>query len=214
MNSVLTFLLYKKAVRAENVLDLVGASIGHRPVVLGFDHWEGGLRWVCGSIWVGHCQTEKGSGHWLLSGYLEYVWIANLIEPEGQTMPSTGTWTCSSQAPGWWEWGLWCQQRPSPPSGDLWPLPSATWPPCHHQCSLERGERAKEDGCERWRNTGLMKVRRRMRHSRLPSMTVEVMGKEISWNFGETTATGGLFTRGSINQKRRKTLMDEVNMDR
>lgn len=29
-------------------------------------------------------------------------------------------------------------------------------------------------------------------------MTVELVGKEISWNFGETTATGGLFTRGSV----------------
>lgn len=40
-------------------------------------------------------------------------------------------------------------------------------------------------------------------HSRLPSMTVEVVGKEISWNFGETTATGGLFTRGSVRWKTR-----------
>lgn len=29
-------------------------------------------------------------------------------------------------------------------------------------------------------------------------MTVELVGKEISWNLGETTATGGLFTRGSV----------------
>lgn len=36
-------------------------------------------------------------------------------------------------------------------------------------------------------------------------MTVELVGKEISWNFGETTATGGLFTRGSAGEGREKT---------
>lgn len=45
-----------------------------------------------------------------------------------------------------------------------------------------------------------------VRHSRLPSMTVELVGKEISWNFGETTATGGLFTRGSVRWKTRNEL--------
>lgn len=40
-------------------------------------------------------------------------------------------------------------------------------------------------------------------HSRLPSMTVELVGREISRNFGETTATGGLFTRGSVRWKTR-----------
>lgn len=34
-------------------------------------------------------------------------------------------------------------------------------------------------------------------------MTVELVGREISWNFGETTATGGLFTRGSVRWKTR-----------
>lgn len=37
-------------------------------------------------------------------------------------------------------------------------------------------------------------------------MTVELVGKEISWNFGETTATGGLFTRGSVRWKTRNEL--------
>lgn len=46
---------------------------------------------------------------------------------------------------------------------------------------------------------------RRPRHSRLPSMTVELVGKEISWNLGETTATGGLFTRGSVGAGGEKT---------
>lgn len=36
-------------------------------------------------------------------------------------------------------------------------------------------------------------------------MTAELVGKEISWNFGETTATGGLFTRGSAESGREKT---------
>lgn len=35
-------------------------------------------------------------------------------------------------------------------------------------------------------------------YSRLPSITVELVGKEISWYFGETTATGGLLTLGSV----------------
>lgn len=32
-------------------------------------------------------------------------------------------------------------------------------------------------------------------------MTVELVGKEISWNLGETTAMGGLFTRGSAGDR-------------
>lgn len=35
------------------------------------------------------------------------------------------------------------------------------------------------------------------RYSRLPSITVEMVGSEISWNCGDTMATGGWFTRGS-----------------
>ena len=42
-----------------------------------------------------------------------------------------------------------------------------------------------------------------VRDSRLPSITVELVGKEISWNFGETMATGGLFIRGSVRWKTR-----------
>lgn len=53
---------------------------------------------------------------------------------------------CSSQAPACWGWGRGCRQKPSPPSGDLWPLPSAMPPPCHHQCSLKRGERTEDRG--------------------------------------------------------------------
>lgn len=35
------------------------------------------------------------------------------------------------------------------------------------------------------------------RYSLLPSMRVEMVGREISWNGGDTMATGGWFTRGS-----------------
>lgn len=51
-------------------------------------------------------------------------------------------------------------------------------------------------------NTGIRSRRSRL-DSRLPSITVELVGRKISWNFGETTATGGLFTRGSVERKRR-----------
>lgn len=33
-------------------------------------------------------------------------------------------------------------------------------------------------------------------------MTVELVGKEIAWNFGETMAIGGLFTRGSVGERK------------
>lgn len=42
-------------------------------------------------------------------------------------------------------------------------------------------------------------------------MTVELVGKEISWNFGETTATGGLFTRGSARRAKGKKKEAKVN---
>lgn len=43
-------------------------------------------------------------------------------------------------------------------------------------------------------------------------MTAELVGKEISWNFGETTATGRLFTRGSARRGREKR--EKVNSPR
>lgn len=41
-------------------------------------------------------------------------------------------------------------------------------------------------------------------YSRLPSMTVEVVGREISWYCGDTMATGGRFLRGSAKTTHKK----------
>jgi len=54
-NSSKRFFLFK-----HNTSDLVGAGVGHRPVVLGFVDQQGGLGRVCGSVRVRHGQTEKG----------------------------------------------------------------------------------------------------------------------------------------------------------
>lgn len=50
--------LQHEAVTVENSLDLVGASVGHRTIVLGFVDREGGLCRVCGSIRVSHSQSK------------------------------------------------------------------------------------------------------------------------------------------------------------
>lgn len=45
------------------LIHLYSAGISHRPVVLGFVDREGGLRRVCGSIRVCHCQTGEEVKH-------------------------------------------------------------------------------------------------------------------------------------------------------
>lgn len=59
-----------------------------------------------------------------------------------------------------------------------------------------------EEGNQRRGKASIFSFGCHARHSRLPSITVELIGRKISWNFGETTATGGLFTRGSVRGKR------------